>query len=184
MQQLHKPDVTEVYEFLRSRNAFIVHFSGTPKGSGGGKWFPNDLRHVIEGRAMGGLSSSLVRPGDNFRGFKRNATGSIGVILGLQSKASLVAVDPSDCGSIEDEQGNRTVQNERDITMEDLARTLDARAVGDYNEWIIRNYDLLGIFAVPPSEVSVLKIPTYSEDVPEYLAARHRLPADYGSTVW
>jgi hypothetical protein len=169
----NKPKVEEVYDFLREHNALFVHFSGTPKGAGiergEAHLFPNDLLHVARGGAMGGVSCSVVKPGDVFVGFERNATGSIGVVLGLQTKDSLVAVHPSDCGSIENEQGYREVPNEKDIAIADLDGSLGNRAPGTYNEWVVRNYQVLGIFAVPPSEVSILKVPDYPEEVPEDL---------------
>lgn len=107
---INRPELADVHQFLRKHNALIVHFSGAPKGGGieRNSMFPNDLEHVVEGRAMGGLSCSVVRPGDVFHGFERNATGCIGVVLDLQSKDSLVAVDPHDCGSIEDENNQYT----------------------------------------------------------------------------
>lgn len=169
--QLQKPEVAEVHCFLRRRNALIVHFSGTPKGAGVERGeahlFPADLQHVVDHRAMGGLSCSLVTPGDIFHGKERNATGSIGVVLDLQTKSSLVAVHPSDCGSIEDKSGNRMVQNERDITSADLDLGLDRRTA--YNEWIGSDYVVSGIFAIWPYEVSIVKVPRYPDDMPQYL---------------
>jgi hypothetical protein len=166
-----KPEVADVYAFLRKRTALIVHFSGAPKGSGVERGsthlFPADLLHVINRHARGGLSCSVVRPGDVFHGFERNATGCVGVVLGLQSKDSLIAADPTDCGSIEDESGIRSVAKEQDITMTDLARTLDERT--GYNEWVIRDYVVLGRFQVPPREVSILSVFEFPDDMPEYL---------------
>lgn len=168
-----KPKISEVHAFLRKHNGLIVHFSGAPKGAGkergSAHLFPADLRHVINGCAMGGLSCSVVRPGDIFHGFKRNATGCIGVVLDLKADASLVAADPQDCGSSEDEHGNRRVDNERDISFEDLERTFRDRLVDGYNEWVVRDYVVRGIFAMKPFDVSILKIPEYPDDMPDYL---------------
>ena len=129
---LSKPTVAEVYQFLRCRDALIVHFSGVPKGAGRNRrdhLFPNDLAHVIAEKAMGGVSCSLVKPGDIFydETDQANATGCIGVVLGLKSGASLVAADPHDCGSFENSNGCRVVSNETDITCADLERSLDDR---------------------------------------------------------
>jgi len=182
---LEKPDLSEIHDFLRGRNALIVHFSGAPKGAGvdrgAAHLFPTELRHVIAGRAMGGVSCSVVRPGDVFHGFERNATGCIGVVLGFKSKDSLVAVDRHDCGSIEDASGNRIVERERDITPANLASTLDDR--DDYNEWIVRDYVVQGIFAAPPYEVSILKVPDYPPDMPDYLQDNEPLP-DFRAVSW
>jgi hypothetical protein len=173
-----KPEIAEVYDLLRRRNALIVHFSGTPKGSGKdrgeGHLFPSDLLHVINRRAMGGVSCSVVWPGDNFYGIERNATGSIGVILGFIDNQSLVTADKKDCGSIEGEGGIRIVENERDIELVDLERTFNLRT--SYNEWVVRDYKVRGVFAASPFEVSILKIPVYPSDMPDYLRDNTPVP--------
>jgi hypothetical protein len=176
---LAKPDLSEIHDLLRRRNALIVHFSGAPKGAGvdrgAGHLFPVDLQHVIAGHAMGGVSCSVIRPGDVFHGFERSATGCIGVLLGLKSKDSLVAVDRHDCGFIENASGIRIVQAERDITPADLASTLNDR--DDYNEWIVRDSVVLCIFAAAPYEVSILKVPDYPPDIPDYMRDNELVPA-------
>ena len=106
-----KPTREEVREFLCQRNALLVHFSGAPKGAGlergAAHLFPTDLRHVVDGHASGGLSCSVVQPGDVFQGIARNATGSIGLVLDLKSADSLLAVSADDCGSVGDSSGKR-----------------------------------------------------------------------------
>jgi hypothetical protein len=147
-----------------------VHFSGTPKGAGkergSSHLFPGDLNHVLQGFAIGGLSCSVVWPGDKFSGFDRNATGSIGVVVGFRTDQSLVAAHSEDCGSME-ESGIRIVERERDIDLVDLRRTLDFRT--SYNEWVIRDYVVLGLFAATPFEVSVLEIPSYPPEMPDFM---------------
>ena len=97
---------------------------GAPKGGGFDHLFPEDLQHVIAGNAMGGLSCSVVRPGDIFHGAEeRNAIGSIGIVLDFQSKDCLVAADPHDCGSIV-KNGFRTVLTKKDLSVDDLERDL------------------------------------------------------------
>jgi len=168
-----RPTPAAVHAFLRGRNALLVHFSGSPKGAGRDRGadhlFPKDLLHVIAGRASSGLSCSVVRPGDVFRGFARNATGAIGVVLDLRSAESLIAVSPSDLGSGEDAAGNRVVSHERDITLGDLEDTLDRRANGDYNEWVVRDFRVRGVFAGSPPQVSVLVEPQFPEEVPDWM---------------
>lgn len=171
MAAFKKPEVPEVYEFLRGHNALIVHFSGTPKGAGSNfeHLYPADLQSVVNLEAMGGVSCSVVRPDDEFSDLERaNATGCIGVVLGLRDKDSLVAVHPHDCGSFV-EDGVRKVPNERNLTIDDLEETFVNRPRGSYNEWIIKNYIVLGIFAAPPFRVSNLCIPRYLDDMPDYL---------------
>ena len=152
-----KPEVSAVYEFLRSSNALLVHFSGTPPGTGKdrGKLYPHDLKFATEHQETHrGLACSVVKPGDNFHGYEnRNATGTVGIILGLKSRDSLVGVSHTDMGSSEDNNGSRDIPNERDIRIQDLEKTLGKERT-TYNEWVVRNYVVLGIFAAQPCEVS------------------------------
>ena len=45
---------------------------------------------------------------------------------------------------------------ERNLTADDLEVSLTKRPSGGYNEWVIRDYIILGIFAAPPFRVSKL----------------------------
>jgi len=90
-----KPSLDEVLSFLARRQALIVHCSGTPKGVGPGqKPYPGDLQHVRLGHAQGGISCSVVKPGDRFHGFGRNSTGSVGLVVAPAEPLSIVAVAP------------------------------------------------------------------------------------------
>lgn len=163
-------NLADVHSSLRCRNALIVHFSGAPKGAGKERnhLFPKDLLHVKLGNAAGGLSCSVVWPGDKFDGFDdRNATGCIGVVLDLLSIDSLVAVSSHDCGSIEDSYGNRIVESKVPITIDSIESSLNNRE--GYNEWVVKDFKVLGVFAASPFEVSVLKELEYPDEVPDYL---------------
>lgn len=168
---LNKPPVADVTQLLENKKALIVHFSGAPKGSGKErhKFFPDDLKHVLLGKAQGGVSCSIVMPGDNFHGFKRNATGSIGLVLTLCEPDSLVAVSKHDCGSRELDDGTRIVENPTDITIQDVEDSITQRPPGCYNEWVLRNYDFEGIFAVAPFDYSCIRHLPYPEDMPDWL---------------
>ncbi len=165
-----RPEKQHVYKLLEQHNALIVHFSGAPKGVGNDSYlYPNDLKNVINGKAQGGLACSTVTPTDIFSGFNRNATGCIGVILGLNTCQSLVEVSQTDCGSGIDEYGNRTVINKRKVlTLNDIEETILNRPNG-YNEWIIKDYVVLGIFATHPFEISVLRFLDYPDGMPDLL---------------
>jgi hypothetical protein len=89
--------------------------------------------------------------------------------LDLTGEHSLVAADPYDCGSIEDEQGNRIVEKETDISADDLEKTLRERLTDSYNEWVVRDYAVRGIFGIPPFDLSYLKVPDYPYEVPDLL---------------
>lgn len=157
--QLVRPPVGDVYQLLQSVNGLLVHFSGAPKGSGQTDperlWFPDDLTKVLEGNAHGGVSASIVMPGDTFGEWQgNNAIGCIGVILGLQSPQSLRCADSADCGSSTDSEGNRVCPAPLSLTIQDLKQTITNRRPGRYNEWVVADYIPLGILAMPPFEVS------------------------------
>jgi hypothetical protein len=174
-----RPSISDVYSFLRSRNALIVHFSGAPKGAGRERGsrhlFPRDLEHVIAGNASGGVSCSVIEPGDKFGQFERNATGCIGLVLGLTAPESLVAVHSEDCGSFENSCGVRVVPVEQDVAISDLKNSLVSRK--SYNEWVLRDFVVLGLFAAPPYEVSVLETPKWPADMPDYLRDETPVPS-------
>ena len=168
---LKKPSVSEVHAVLATHNALIVHFSGAPKGAGveRGFLYPDDLQNVVEGNAMGGLSCSVVKPDDVFWGFERNATGCIGVVLDLTAPESLVAVSANDCGSIEQPDGTRVVEQELDITAPDVEISIRDRPAGKYNEWVVRDFKIVGVLAVSPFEISGRGGISIPADVPSNL---------------
>lgn len=147
-----KPSLDEVRAFLESHQALIVHCSGSPKGLGPGLApYPADLENVWQGRANGGISCSVVKPGDSFHPPLRHSTGSVGLVIGLTGSNSLVAVAPQDAGSSVVE-GVRVVASEVDITIADLSRSLSER--GDhYNEWVLRDFKVLGVFIAEPATI-------------------------------
>jgi hypothetical protein len=86
-----KFSLNDVNQLLRDHHALIVHFSGTPKGSGSNfeHFFPDDLKSVIRGEAQSGVCCSTVTPFDNFDLENANATGCVGVVLAPLSAASI-----------------------------------------------------------------------------------------------
>lgn len=95
-----KPSLAEVYWFLNKMRDLLVHFSGIPKGAGESNFFPDDLRKVISGECVGGVSCLLIIPSDYYSDERDegNAVGMIGVILDID-ESGIVAGSPSDCGS-------------------------------------------------------------------------------------
>ena len=147
-----------VYDVLREHQALLVHFSGCPKGAGAERedhLYPHDLQSVLDGKAHSGLSCSTVMPRDCFGGFDRNATGCVGALLGLQSGDSLKAVSAGDCGSALI-AGVREIGLADTVTLDSVVRSISNRKPGHYNEWIVANYEVLGLFAAAPFEVSAL----------------------------
>jgi hypothetical protein len=153
---LKKPTVTEVHSVLNKHSALIVHFSGAPKGAGEEPrhFYPDDLKHVEQRNAMGGVSCSTVLPTDVFHGNQRNAFGCIGLILDLTDPRSLVAVSEFDAGS-RLVNGIRIVEREVDISADDIEKTILNRPKGTHNEWVLRDFKILGVLAVWPFDIEV-----------------------------
>lgn len=178
-----RPTVEEIYALLCRHSALIVHFSGTPKGAGSTyeHLYPADLQEVIRGACQGGLSCSTVMPGDEFADLANaNATGCVGVILGLNSGQSIIDAHSRDCGTMV-EAGARVVPTTRDLSVNDLERTILERASGTYNEWVIGDYVALGIFAASPFYVWKETMPDEPPDLPDYLRAMSPV-GDIGKT--
>lgn len=159
---MKKPSTKEIHDFINGVSGLVVHFSGCPKGGGhdngtedGSDLYPADLNKIIDGHVNGGISCSLIIPGDyfSFTLSESKATGSIGVIVGFDDEG-LVAVSPTDCGSITDENHIR-ITNPKDITIDDLESSLSKRET--YNEWVIKQNKVLGIFVFDTFNIPVSK---------------------------
>ncbi len=166
-----RPSLSEIHCVLAAHGALIVHFSGTPKGAGSNFEypFPSDLQEVIACRSQTGLSCSTVMPGDEFADLCRaNATGCIGVILRLRTPCSVLDARASDCGTYM-EDGVRKVSHPRDMTASDFSATISGRANGNYNEWVIADFQVIGLFAAEPYRVSAEVTIDYPDDMPDWM---------------
>lgn len=160
LHHVSRPEVTEVHKVLNAWGGIIVHFSGVPSGTSTGLnlQFPDDLNHVLTGNAQGGISCSTVRPGDTFEGPQRNSWGCVGVIVRGRTPWSLAGVDAHDCGSRMEPDGFRwCIHADTDLNLEEVVRSLDERSVIDCNEWVMRDYDVLGVLFQPPFTISSRK---------------------------
>ena len=155
-REVLRPNVEDVHKLLLNWGGIVVHFSGVPAGvsSGLNLKFPDDLKHILNGNAQGGISCSTVRPGDVFEDpetNKRNSWGCIGVIVRSRSPWSLVCVDSSDCGSKLDAELMRDCMHaDGDISLAEVAESLESRQPDDCNEWVMRDFDCLGVLVQPP----------------------------------
>lgn len=178
MTNFVRPSLPDIHAILGGHCALIVHFSGTPKGGGSDfeLAFPNDLAKVISGQSQSGLSCSVVMPNDEFADLEHaNATGSIGLVLGLTSEQSLIDAHPCDCGTFM-ENGFRQVPNARDMTVENIEDTVTCRKGDSYNEWVIANYSVIGIFAAAPFRFSADVPIDFPDDMPDYLRSSPTTP--------
>jgi hypothetical protein len=183
-KRFQKPEVADVYTLLRKYTALIVHFSGA-KGSEVRKerLFPTDLRTVVADGAMGGLSCSTIRPSDDFN---KHYWGSIGIVLGLKNRDSLIWAGADDGGSVDETIGEnvvRTVENEQDLSLESLETTITDRT--HHNEWVIRCYEVLGVFVHPictaeevggePRRIPMEKLLEYFPSLPMFSFRRNEI---------
>jgi hypothetical protein len=155
-----RPPVADVYGMLRADNSLIVHFSGLARGAGNSlkrRYYPDDLQNVVRSGAMGGVSCSVIHPGDTIgTPGDNNATGCIGVVLGFNRPTSLLDAHAKDCGSSALPDGSR-VPNPRPFCLADVEATLTGRQLHHYNEWVVGDYRVLGIFVAPPLAVQVVQ---------------------------
>ena len=147
------PTIVELHQFLRRHNALIVHFSGIPKGVGPGTAsYPDDLRAAIASKGAFELSCSAVKPGDKFDpdpGVLSAATGSVGIIVDPRGPSSIKFADADDHGSMYDPRTNKRIGLP--------GMTVSAQSFEDsfahrtrYNEWVVGDYDVRGIFIFRP----------------------------------
>jgi hypothetical protein len=154
-----RPTVAEVHAALVAWRGLIVHFSGVPKllSSGFSGVFPDDLRNVRDGNAQGGISCSTVRAGDVFENTEgnRNSNGCVGLIVRSRSPWSLVGVAVGDAGSSVDPiTMERTCWHANlPLQIDEVQWDLDGRMPDGCNEWVMRDYDVLGLLAQLPLHV-------------------------------
>ena len=118
--------------------------------------YPLDLHTALTSACCrnGGLSCSVVTPSDPFTGATRFVPGYIGIILDPRGSQSIVSCSTVDGGDIRDLQTCTVVgelQNV-DLSVNDLQRTITGRA--DYNNWLVKDYEILGLLALPPFRVA------------------------------
>jgi hypothetical protein len=150
------PPEFSIREFLREREALLVHFS-TPMSNHREIYFPDDLRtaariqgkglffSTIQANDIGPHQDPAMEPGD------ANAGGSIGLIVDIPSNDCVTAVGPHDGGGFEDLNGE-TVSAGLPPTAETCGISIDRRT--SCNEWVVRDYRPVGIFAFCPIRVS------------------------------
>jgi hypothetical protein len=129
-------------EFLRSRQAVLVHFS-TVMTSRPELTFPDDMRQAM-GLTGIPLAFSTIQLGDTnpHGGGRGGAEGSVGIIVDIGPATVIRSVSPSDSGS--SEIGSLGLPP----TEENCAASIDQRTTS--NEWHVQDYVPVGIFILPP----------------------------------
>lgn len=130
---------------LRLKQSLIVHFSGTPRGTGNGNLqldFPKDLQAVAQNNFWQIPCSTASQ------GHARNNNslmGSVGLIIRCRAGSSVLGVCPSDAGSsLVPNTGHRALGFCKPPTVRTCINSITNRH--GCNEWIVTNYDIKGIF--------------------------------------
>lgn len=172
----------DVIDFLRRRSALIVHFASAPQLVGTGLRHPASLLGVIADPSLE-LSCSVVQAGDGFGmgATTRNATGMVGLVLSPTSDVSVMAVDASDAGSVLQKDGRRHF-TPKPFDVAALAKSMDDRghAAGPgaaYNEWGMRDYDVLGLFVADRINNEVMYAGAIQPDYEPVVTTMNRLGA-------
>lgn len=167
--QLARPEVGAVHELLQHYEAVVAHFSSCPRLAQANSFtgnFPSDLLNVLNDRAQGGISCSVVSQNDRFEPFGvRNATGNVGLVVRLRSPQSLVAVSPMDCGSIERGGVRWAPQADQPIAIWEVKDSIDSRPTDRYNEWVVKDYEIAGLILQPPLSVHDLLTEATIEEI-------------------
>lgn len=142
-----------IRSFLQERQALLVHFS-TLMSNHLGLVFPHDLRQAA-GLADVPLSFSTIMAGDvgpyqlpEMDPADANAGGSIGIIVDITSNDSVVTVGSNDDGTSFNPSTGEIMSGGYAPTPESCARSIDERRTS--NEWLVRGYSTVGIFAFGP----------------------------------
>ncbi len=144
-----------VRKFLRQREALLVHFSGFMTRHEEFR-FPDDLKNAMTLKNVG-LAFSTVQIGDSGVVLthdapnEENATGSVGIVVDIPQNECVRAVSASDAGSHLDGKTGKTISDGEFPTEETCAQSIDLRT--SYNEWIVENYNTIGIFLFQPTFV-------------------------------
>lgn len=151
----------QAIQLLREHNALLVHFASITKMSNTRpkepEPYPDRLLRILESNLDRNqkICTSTVMPGDKFptsKSLDTNATGCIGVILVPNSDISFCCADPADCGSeVKNDvrQCKKCVSSPHECTFGELENAIINRPTNEYNEWIISDYETLGLFMMP-----------------------------------
>lgn len=141
----------ELLTELETRQALIVHCSRLGKGdvSPDGLFFPEDLRKAIQLCSVDGaeLSCSVIWP-DHIKTF-----GTIGIVLKPRTTRSITSICKSVAGSHVDPISRKRKGFGKPFSKQTVVDTfVDAT---EYNEWVVRDADTIGIFIHPREPLKV-----------------------------
>ncbi len=148
--EFERPSVADVHEVLRAHRSLLAHFSSYPpmdSGHGESPAYPENLIGVFNRQCPGGICCSTFSASDKLDAGV-NVSGYIGVLLRPASNRSIVAVALGDVGS-------RYLNGRREfsmplgpVTRTDLDKSIRDRSEADWNEWIVDDYEPIGIITL------------------------------------
>lgn len=145
-----RPSIAEVHGVLRAHGALLAHFSSYPPMDslhGQSPRFPHDLIRVLNRQCPGGVCCSTLSASDKV-GTDGNASGYIGALLRPASDQSIIVAAPHDIGS-RVENGRRVfLLPLGPVVRADLENSITLRAENDWNEWVIDQYEPIGVIIV------------------------------------
>jgi hypothetical protein len=144
--EFERPTVAEVHEVLRAHRSLLAHFASYPpmdSGNGKSPVFPDNLIRVFNKQCPGGVCCSTFSASDKLEAGV-NVSGYIGVLLRPASGRSIVAVAPGDVGSQYVNGRREFSMPPGPVTRADLERSIRDRSEGDWNEWIVDDYEPIG----------------------------------------
>lgn len=155
---------SEVRQLLSEHGVILVHFSGISRTSQfEDLYFPDDLKTARAGDLCGGVCCSTLGPRDSYTCTQMNAVGEIGIIINPKSESSVRAASASDAGSwINVHSGCREVETSKELP-EACKESILRRGEAGYNEWVVQDYNTVGIFYFPNPRIAVES--TYNDPV-------------------
>lgn len=145
--------IEELLAELARRNALIVHCSRPGKGDEqvDGVFFPQDLRDATDLCSRGSdLSCSVVWPEHT------ETFGAIGIVLKPRDTSSITLISDADAGTSLNRETGRREGLGSDFSQEAVASTFENPK--DYNEWVVRDADTIGLFIHPLRPLEVARV--------------------------
>jgi hypothetical protein len=139
----------ELSDYLAAKGAVVVHLSHHAVMDRERPIFPEDMLRAIDKRAEFNLSCVVVWPG-----YGMPLPGSVGVIFKPLCE-NVVSAANSDSGSTMLADGSDG-SGGFPLSPETLASTFNVW-IGNYNEWRVRDAEVLGIFVADPPNILVKK---------------------------
>ena len=157
-----------IRDILIGKRALLVHFAATPpmpREAGSNPSYPDQLRKLLDGDfdSSQGLCCCTITPGDVFP-LSRNAqaVGCVGIVIDCESEEFILNVRNCDAGT------PWVPPSASRLTLDEIEDTLNSRLEGQYNEWVINQLNIVGIFISPPPAFVPSKVSSDDLDIGDF----------------